>query len=135
MHVQKYSNPKDFGFKDVIHIWEAEEWEPDSLVRFYKSVGARYFMALANHHDNLDLWDSKYQPWNSVNMGPKRNIVGEWAEACKKYDLPLGLSIHASHTWTWMEGFTGLRRQADERRWRRTMVGRLRPAGALRTAP
>ncbi len=104
VHLQKYGNPKDFGFKDVIHIWEAEEWEPDSLVRFYKSVGARYFMALANHHDNLDLWDSRYQPWNSVNMGPKRNIVGEWAEACKKYDLPLGLSIHASHTWTWMEG-------------------------------
>ena len=104
VHLQKYGNPKDFGFKDVIHIWEAEEWEPDSLVRFYKSVGARYFMALANHHDNLDLWDSKYQPWNSVNMGPKRDIVGEWAEACGKYGLPLGVSIHASHAWTWMEG-------------------------------
>ena len=104
VHVRKYGNPKDFGFKDVIHIWEAEEWEPDSLVRFYKSVGARYFMALANHHDNFDLWDSKYQPWNSVNMGPKRDIVGEWAAACEKYGLPLGVSIHASHTWTWMEG-------------------------------
>ena len=104
VHLEKYGNPKDFGFKDVIHIWEAEEWEPDSLVRFYKSVGARYFMALANHHDNFDLWDSKYQPWNSVNMGPKRDIVGEWAAACEKYGLPLGVSIHASHTWTWMEG-------------------------------
>jgi len=103
-HVEKYGDPKEFGFKDVINAWKAEEWEPDSLVRFYKSVGARYFMALANHHDNFDLWDSDYQPWNSVNMGPKRNIVGEWAEACKKYKLPLGVSIHASHAWTWMEG-------------------------------
>ena len=104
VHLKKYGNPKDFGFKDVIHEWEAEEWEPDSLVRFYKSVGARYFMALGNHHDNFDLWDSKYQPWNSVNMGPKRDIIGEWAAACEKYGLPLGVSIHASHTWTWMEG-------------------------------
>lgn len=104
VHLQKYGNPKDFGFKDVIHVWEAGEWEPDSLIRFYKSVGARYFMALANHHDNFDLWDSKYQPWNSVNMGPKRNIIGEWAAACEKYGLPLGVSIHASHAWTWMEG-------------------------------
>ncbi len=104
VHVQKYGKPKDFGFKDVINEWKAEAWEPDSLVRFYKSVGARYFMALANHHDNFDLWDSKYQPWNSVNMGPKRNIISEWAEVCKKYGLPLGVSIHASHTWTWMEG-------------------------------
>ena len=104
VHVQKYGDPKDFGFKDVINEWKAEEWEPDSLVRFYKSVGARYFMTLGNHHDNMDLWDSKYQPWNSVNMGPKRDIVGEWAAACKKYDLPLGVSIHASHAWTWYEG-------------------------------
>lgn len=104
VHCSKYGNPSVFGFKDVIHEWEAEKWDPDSLIRFYKNVGARYFMALANHHDNFDLWDSEYQPWNSVNMGPKRNIVGEWAEMCKKYGLPLGVSIHASHAWTWMEG-------------------------------
>ena len=104
VHVKKYGNPKDFGFKDVINEWKAEEWQPDSLVRFYKSVCARYFMALGNHHDNMDLWDSKYQPWNSVNMGPKRDVVGEWAAACKKYGLPLGVSIHASHAWTWLEG-------------------------------
>ena len=116
VHVKKYGNPKDFGFKDVIHEWKAEEWEPDSLIRFYKSVGARYFMTLGNHHDNFDLWDSKYQPWNSVNMGPKRDVVGEWAAACKKYGLPLGVSIHASHTWTWMEGaqdFDGKLTKAD----------------------
>ena len=116
VHVKKYGNPKDFGFKDVINEWKAEEWQPDSLVRFYKSVGARYFMALGNHHDNMDLWDSKYQPWNSVNMGPKRDVVGEWAKACKKYGLPLGVSIHASHAWTWMEGsqdFDGKLTKAD----------------------
>ena len=115
-HVKKYGNPKDFGFKDVINEWKAEEWEPDSLIRFYKSVGARFFMTLANHHDNMDLWDSKYQPWNSVNMGPKRDIVGEWAAACKKYGLPLGVSIHASHAWTWYEGsqdFDGKLTKAD----------------------
>ena len=103
-HVQKYGDPKVFGFKDVINEWKAEEWEPDSLIRLYKSVGAQFFMTLGNHHDNMDLWDSKYQPWNSVNMGPKRDIVGEWAKACKKYGLPLGVSIHASHAWTWYEG-------------------------------
>ncbi len=104
VHVKKYGDPGNFGFKDVINEWKAEEWNPDSLIRLYKSVGARYFMTMANHHDNFDLWDSKYQPWNSVDMGPKRNIVGEWAAACEKYGLPLGVSIHASHTWTWMEG-------------------------------
>lgn len=103
-HLKKYGDPKDFGFKDVINEWKAEEWNPDSLIRFYKSVGAKFFVTLANHHDNMDLWDSKYQPWNSVNMGPKRDVVGEWAKACRKYGLPLGVSIHASHAWTWLEG-------------------------------
>lgn len=104
VHLKKYGDPKDFGFKDVIHEWKAERWQPDSLIRFYKSVGAKFFMTLANHHDNFDLWDSQYQPWNSVNMGPKRDIVGEWAKACRKYGLPLGVSVHASHAWTWYEG-------------------------------
>ncbi len=103
-HIRKYGDPKTFGFKDVINQWHAERWQPDSLVALYKSVGARYFMVLGNHHDNMDLWDSPYQPWNSVNMGPKRDLLGGWAQACKRQGLPLGVSIHASHTWTWMEG-------------------------------
>lgn len=98
---------KDFGFKDWIHEWRAERWNPDSLVALYKACGARYFFALANHHDNLDLWDSKYQPWNSVNMGPHKDIVGGWAEACKRVGLPLGLSVHAAHAWTWYEPSRG----------------------------
>ena len=66
-------------------------------------MGARYFFTLGQHHDNFDLWNSPYQEWNSVNLGPKRDIIGEWAAACKKYGLPLGISMHGSHTWTWME--------------------------------
>ena len=49
----------------------------------YKAAGAKYFMALAQHHDNLDCWDSKHQPWNSVAIGPKKDIVGTWAKAAR----------------------------------------------------
>ena len=102
-HVNKYGDPTLFGFKDVINEWKADKWDPETLVALYKTVGAQYFMALANHHDNMDLWDSKYQPWNSVNMGPKKDILKGWADACEKYSLPLGISIHASHAWSWLE--------------------------------
>lgn len=67
------------------------------------AVGARYFMALGNHHDNFDNWNSPYQEWNSVNVGPKQDLIKGWAEACKENGLPLGVSIHASHAWTWLE--------------------------------
>ena len=103
-HVEHYGSPADFGMKDLCNAWKAEHWDPEALVKLYKSVGAQFFFTLGQHHDNFDLWDSPYQEWNSVRIGPKRDIVGEWAKACKKYKLPLGVSIHGSHAWTWFEG-------------------------------
>ncbi len=102
-HVSHFGDPSVYGLKELIRDWKAEAWNPEELVALYKSVGARYFFTLGQHHDNFDLWRSPYQEWNSVNMGPKRDIVGEWAAACKKYDLPMGISMHGSHTWTWLE--------------------------------
>ncbi len=102
-HVEHYGHPSEVGFKDIIPLFKAEKWNPDKLVAFYKKIGAQYFLALGNHHDNFDLWDSKYQPWNSVNMGPKRDILAEWERAARKYELPFGISFHADHAWTWYE--------------------------------
>lgn len=102
-HVEHYGHPSEFGFKDIIPLWKAENWDPDKLVAFYKKIGAQYFFALGNHHDNMDLWDSQYQPWNSVNMGPKKDILAGWEKAARKYDLYFGVSLHADHAWTWYE--------------------------------
>lgn len=102
-HVEKYGHPSKFGFKDVINEWKAEKWDPEYLVGLYKNAGAQYFVALANHHDNLDLYDSKHQAWNSVNMGPKKDIVGGWAKAAKKHKIQFGVSVHAAHAWSWYE--------------------------------
>jgi len=65
-HEAHYGAPSQYGFKDVIHVWKAENWDPEKLVALYKRAGAQYFVALGNHHDNFDLWNSAYQPWNSV---------------------------------------------------------------------
>lgn len=102
-HVQNYGHPSKFGFKDVINTWKAEKWEPEKLVALYKRAGAQYFFAMANHHDNLDMWNSKYQQWNTVRVGPKKDILAGWAAAAKKNKLPFGLSVHAAHAWTWYE--------------------------------
>ena len=102
-HREHYGHPSEFGYKDILPLFKAERWQPDSLVARYKRCGAQYFFVLGNHHDNFDLWDSQYQPWNSKNIGPKRDILGEWAAAAKKYGLPLGISFHADHAWTWFE--------------------------------
>jgi alpha-L-fucosidase len=102
-HVAHYGHPSKAGFKEVINDWKAENWNPEKLVSLYKRAGAQYFFAMANHHDNLDMWNSKYQEWNTVKVGPKKDIISGWAAAAKKNNLPFGLSVHASHAWTWLE--------------------------------
>lgn len=110
-HVKQYGHPSKFGFKDVIHSWKAEHWDPDALVSLYQRAGARYFFAMANHHDNLDLWDSAHQPWNSVAVGPQRDIVGGWAAAARKHGMRFGVSVHAAHAWLWYESAQGADRE------------------------
>ncbi|HEY5592609.1 MAG TPA: alpha-L-fucosidase [Paludibacter sp.] len=102
-HVQKYGHPSVFGFKDVINEWKADQWDPEYLVNLYKSCGAKYFVGMGVHHDNFDLWNSTYQPWNSVNLGPKKDIIGGWAAAAQKAGLRFGVTIHARSAWTWYE--------------------------------
>ncbi|HEV2478058.1 MAG TPA: alpha-L-fucosidase, partial [Puia sp.] len=98
-HLQKYGHPSVFGFKDVIHEWKAERWDPQELVTLYKRAGAKYFMALANHHDNFDLYNSTHQPWNSVAIGPRKDLIAGWAKAARQENLPFGVSVHAAHAW------------------------------------
>ena len=106
-HRRTYGHQSQFGFKEVINTWKAEHWDPDALMALYKRAGAQYFFALANHHDNFDNWDSKYQPWNSVRIGPKKDLIAGWAKAARAQGLRFGVSVHAAHAWTWYEPAQG----------------------------
>lgn len=106
-HRETYGHPSKAGFKDVIHRWTADKWDPDKLVALYKRAGAQYFFALANHHDNLDLWNSKYQPWNPTRVGPKKDLIAGWAKAARAHGLKFGVSVHAAHAWSWYEPSQG----------------------------
>jgi alpha-L-fucosidase len=102
-HIKNYGHPSEAGFKEVINSWKAEKWDPYTLIALYKRAGAQYFLALANHHDNFDMWPSKYQQWNSVRVGPHKDILAGWAAAARKEHLPFGVSVHAAHAWSWLE--------------------------------
>ncbi|MBV9851245.1 MAG: alpha-L-fucosidase [Armatimonadetes bacterium] len=101
--VEHYGHPSKVGFKDIDHIWHAEHWDPERLIQLYKAAGAKYFVALAQHHDNFDCFDSAHQPWNSVAIGPKKDIVGTWAKVARGHGLRFGVTSHGSHAWSWFE--------------------------------
>jgi alpha-L-fucosidase len=106
-HLATYGHPSKFGFKDVINEWRAENWDPQHLISLYKRAGARYFVQLANHHDNFDNFESKYQPWNSVAYGPKKDIVGGWAKAARDAGLKFAVSCHGDRAWSWYQPAQG----------------------------
>ncbi|MBC7914793.1 MAG: alpha-L-fucosidase [Pyrinomonadaceae bacterium] len=102
-HVANYGHPSKFGYKDVIALWKAEKWDPEKLMAFYKKVGARYFVSMASHHDNFFLYNSTLNPFNSLNMGPKKDVVGLWQKAAKKQGLNFGVSEHTGASYRWYQ--------------------------------
>ncbi len=106
-HVAHYGHPSKFGFMEIDHLWTAEHWDPGKLIALYQRAGAKYFVALANHHDNFDAYDSKYHAWNSVNVGPHKDIVGIWANAARAAGLRFGVSNHSAHAWHWFQAAYG----------------------------
>ena len=102
-HLENYGHPSKTGYKDIIPLWKAEKWDPDRLMAMYKKAGAKYFVSMGSHHDNFYLWNSKLHKWNAVNMGPHRDVVGDWQKAAKKLGLKFGVSEHLGASFTWFQ--------------------------------
>jgi len=100
-HVETYGHPSKVGYKDLVDNWKAAKWDPDRLISLYKKAGAKYFVSMGVHHDNFDLWDSKYTRWNAVNMGPKKDVVGLWRDAARRQGLRFGVSEHLWISYKW----------------------------------
>ena len=105
-HVATYGHPSKFGYKDICKLFTAPKFDQaqaDRYVKLYKQAGARYVVPVAVHHDNFDMWDSKYQPrWNSVATAGK-DVVGMWKKACDKEKLHLGVASHFARTYRWLQ--------------------------------
>lgn len=57
------------------------------------------------HHDQFDMWNSKYQPWNSTRLGSKCDLIGEWEKAARKAGIRFGLTFHHEYSWWWQTAF------------------------------
>lgn len=100
-HNKTFGHPSEYGYKDICHNWVIDRWDPEEMMKLFIEMGARYFMAMGVHHDNFDCWDSKYQPWNSVKIGPKVDIVGTWEKIARKHGLHFGIGFHNTPPRTW----------------------------------
>jgi alpha-L-fucosidase len=102
-HLDHYGHPSKFGYKDLCAQWTLLNWQPEELMDLYSRAGAKLFIALANHHDGFDTWNSRHHPWNAANVGPHRDVIGTWAKAARDRGLKFGVTVHQARNWWWFQ--------------------------------
>lgn len=99
-HIKTYG--KDFQYEQFADMWKAENWDPDKWAELFEAAGAKYVVLVTKHHDGFCLYPSKYTDYNSVNKGPRRDIVGELAEAVRKRGMRFGCYYSGIIDWRFM---------------------------------
>ena len=112
-HVATYGPQSQFGYKDFIPQFKAEHFNPDQWAELFKTAGARYVVPVAEHHDGFAMYDTALSPWCAAKMGPKRDIIGELAQAVRRQGLVFGLSSHRAEHWWFLNG--GMQFDSDVR--------------------
>ena len=98
-HEAKYGPVSQFGYKDLVPLFKAEKFSADQWVDLYIEAGAKFAGPVGEHSDGISMWDSEVNPWNTADMGPKRDIVAEMEKAVRKRGLKFLVSMH--HHWLW----------------------------------
>lgn len=110
-HVKNFGPHTEFGYKDFIPMFTAENWDPDEWAKTFERAGAKFVVLVAEHHDGFALWDSSYTRWCAARIGPKRDIVKELKLAVENRGLIFGVSYHRAEHWWFFE--TGTRIESD----------------------
>lgn len=93
-HLKKYGHPSEFGYHDFIPMFKAEKFSSEEWAELFKKAGASFAGPVAEHHDGFSMWDSKVTPWNTKNMGPKRDITGELEKSIKSRGMKFITTFH-----------------------------------------
>lgn len=96
-HMKHYG--RNFMYDDFIPLWKAEKWDPYEWARIFKKSGAGYAVLTCKHHDGFCLFPSAYTDYNSANMGPCRDIAGEFCTALREEGIKAGLYYSSLVDW------------------------------------
>lgn len=99
-HLDTYGPHKQFGYKDFIPRFTMDRFDPQAWAQLFKDAGAKYVVPVAEHHDGFAMYDYNGSEWTSLKMGPKRDLIGELAEAVRHHDdLHFCVSSHRAYNW------------------------------------
>jgi len=95
-YLKKYfgAHPPEFGYKDIVKQFKAENWDPDAWAELFHKAGAKYVILTGEHHDGFALWDSELTNWCATKVGPMRDLVGDLAKAVRAKGMKFAPSYH-----------------------------------------
>ena len=94
----------DFPYFDFAPMFRAENFDPDRWADLLAASGAKYVAPTSKHHEGFTLWRSVQannswgRPWNSVDIGPKRDLILELTEAGRRKGLKMGI-YYSLYEW------------------------------------
>ena len=111
-HEKTYGPVAEFGYHKLVPLFTAEKFDAKEWVSLFKRAGARFAGPVAEHHDGFAMWDSECTPWNAMDMGPKKDILGEIAKEVKAQGMKLITTFHHARN---------LQRYSDPEVWKEEM--------------
>ena len=108
-HLKTYGKHTEFGYKEFIPMFKAQNFDADRWISTFMDAGAQYVIPVAEHHDGFQMYDSELSSYNCVDMGPHRNILLEIKQACERKGLIFGASSHRIEHYF----FQGIARKID----------------------
>jgi len=99
-HKENWGDPKTFGYKDFIPMFKGEKFDANEWINIFEKAGAKYVIPVAEHHDGFAMYKSNVTRWNSVDMGPKKDILGELFKAGRDKGMIMGASSHFAFNWS-----------------------------------
>ncbi len=115
-HTENFGDPEVFGYKDFIPKFTAAKWDPAAWAELFEKAGAKYVIPTAEHHENFANWDSDVTPFNSVKMGPHRDLIGDLSKAVRARGLKFGVSNHGIENFTFINPTKELRARLEEKK-------------------
>ncbi|EZA56254.1 hypothetical protein DMN91_009980 [Ooceraea biroi] len=92
--------PPNFTYQDFGRDFTAEFFNATQWAELFQASGAKYIVLTSKHHEGYTLWPSTYSfSWNSMDVGPQKDLVGELAKAIRSNThIKFGL-YHSMYEW------------------------------------
>jgi alpha-L-fucosidase len=103
-------------YEKLAETWHPIERPARAWARLAKQAGMKYMVMTTKHHEGFCLWDTQMTPYNAVRLGPQRDLVREFVEACREFDLKIGF-YYSLMDWHHPDGALCARDETARRRF------------------